>query len=257
MTEFNPQELQYDVGETCSTNEMCIDCCVSTMKQSDWGRMLAKNKPRYEDFWGGKKSRWEDLEEFKRLIGDDVDPVMHGPYQAINVAIPMIESQNSDDSRQSFTREEGKLLILGHIWHDVHEGVSGDVAYPDKTDQTYEDELELNLTAVKDILCLKDCDPFLAEYRGVVGDLQQISFAGRAFTAGEWCGYMMTGLKAWSLRNHLPLNEEQRKAMEIMGREVTLGIVDKVAEYAEEFTLCAELIIKNEVALEEMVKSLP
>lgn len=251
---FNPNELKYDTSETCDPSEQCIDCIIRSMRNSYEGRLLASNQPRYEDFWGGKKSTWEDLERFKRFMGNDVDPVLHGPHQAEFVAIPMITAQNAAANYQPFTREEGKLLVIAHCFHDLHEGLTGDIAYPDKTNQTYEDELEVNLECVQKVMFLPADDDFLRRYRGVVGDLEGWSFAGRAFSAGEWCGYFLTGLRAWSMRKHMDLSDDERQAAEIMGREVTLSIIKKVAQAADEFVYCRELLDRSAYALEEMQK---
>lgn len=250
MEKYNVKELLYCSSERCEPIGMCVECAIQNLKDSPEGRLLADNPMRYEQFWGGKKSTLEDQGLFRIALGEDVDPLLHGAYQAQNIAIPMIEMQNSDPDKESFSQEEAKLLVLGHVFHDAHEGISGDVAYPDKTQQTYEDELKLNLEVVQKVL--RADDEFMDKYRGVVGDLEGWSYAGRAFAAGEYCGYLSTGLKAWSLRNHSSFTLGEQAALETMGRDVTLFILPKVRLHAEEFAYCSYLVNSNAFALAEM-----
>lgn len=249
MSEFNPLEIEF--CQDCET-DMCKNHAVELLKNSRYGELLQNNPPRYADFWGGKKSSWDDIEKFKWLVGPDVDPLMHGVHQAETVALPMIQMQNTAYMCQPFTREEGKMLYLGHILHDAHEGISGDIAFPDKTKQTYEDELKLNLEVVADIMGFEPDDDWMRRYRAIVGDLQGWSFAGRAFEVGEKIGYLQTGLRVWAMRNHTELTDNEKKAAELMGREVCLGAVDAVNKGAKEFVYADYFLLSNAGALREM-----
>lgn len=246
---FNPLELEF--CQDCET-DMCRNHAVELLKNSRYGELLAQNEPRFKDFWGGKKSRWDDIEKFKWLVGNDVDPLMHGAHQADTVALPMITMQNSAYQAQPFTRAEAKMLYLGNIFHDAHEGLTGDIAAPDKTAQTYEDELKINLEVVADILGFEPEDDFMRRYRGVVGDLNNWSFAGRAFNIGEKIGYFQTGLRVWAMRNHEDLSDSEKAAAEQMGREVCLACIPAIQRAAHEFIYCDWVLLSNAVALDEM-----
>lgn len=246
MSEFNPKSLEYCDTLDCDTFGMCIDCVVRRLENSYEGRLLAWNPPRYA------KWVWEDKDRFKQFMGPDVDPFGHGPHQARAVAIPMVELQNMTPGYRPFTKDEAKMLVLGHTLHDAHEGLTGDVAYPDKTAQTYEDELKVNLETIRTVLGLPNEDPFIASYRAVVGDLESWSFAGRAFAAGEYCGYFLTGMRAWAMRGHSGLDPNEAALCEDMGREVVSSARRKLESNAHEFAFCQYLLDAHKVALGEI-----
>lgn len=239
---YNAKELEFC---TSCEADLCMRCAIDKLKNSRYGRLLYNNPPRF-GAWA-----WDNKARFREYMGPDIDPVMHGPHQAVNVALPMVELQNKGYFRR-FTREEAKILFLAHILHDAHEGISGDVPAPQKTLQSNLDELELNQTVVADIL---GDSPFLPHLREVM-DPRSYSFVGRAFQAGELCGYFLTGLRAWALRNHADLSPEEREKCEDMGRVVILADVSKLAAY-DEYAFVNWLISGNRVAIEEVKDTRP
>lgn len=246
--EYQPGEVQYCLN--CET-DYCGDCIQSTMERSYEGRLLAAMEPRFNAFM------WEDVEKFKKYMGDDVDPVKHGIYQATHVALPFIEHQNSMPWFKSFTQEEAKMLYLANVAHDWHEGLEAlnrgattDVEAPKKTDEIYEAELELNLEVVKSIL--HPTDEWLQSYRAVVGDLKGWSHAGRAFNCIERCGYFLTGMKAWSMRNHEDLDDDERLKCREMGHATMTFNLPVLDEYSREFAYPGFLLRVNESVIRSL-----
>jgi len=242
MMEYSPKEQQYCTG--CE-KDLCVGCVQETIALSYEGRLLKSNKPRYEAF------HWEDLDRFRAYLGDDVDPLKHGMYQAKEIAIPFIEFQNTFDGYTDFTQEQAKMLIIGNVLHDLHEGITGDIPEPDKNHQTAVDELEVNLECVKNVL--HPSKEWLEAYRAVVGDIEGWSFAGRAFNAIERCGYFLSGVKAWNLRNHNELDDDEKAQSRAMG----FGCIERQAphllELGKEFAYCWWLIKANETAVKQVV----
>lgn len=245
MEKFNPSELKYCEG---CVNDICIDCTVDAIKQSDYGKLLSDMGPRFGMF------QWEDEARFRQYLGNDVDPLLHGIHQAEFVALPFIELQNSSPDHRPFTREEAKMLLIGNVLHDAHEGLPeiGDVPYPEKKKrgkEWYEFELETNLRVVSEILSEEPESGFMKAYRATVGDLENWSFAGRAFNAIEMCGYSLTGLRAWSLRNHSELSPEEQEKSATLGREVLTKNMPVLKDY-KDFPYAAHLLRVHENALD-------
>ncbi len=245
MENFNPQELQFCSSNTCEVYGKCLDCIVLNASATKEGQMLEANPPRYS-LW-----TWEDEGLFRVVFGEDVDPLRHGIYQAKHIALPMIEMQNQKDGRRRrrFTKQEAKLLLLAHTVHDLHEGITGDIPAPQKNDDINRSELEVNQQVVASMLNLSPDDPFMGELREVMAEGD--SFLSRAFSVGEQCGYFLTGVKAWSLRNHQSLTAEQREKCEDMGRQVSLSAFPSLLE-GFEFPYCDRLLEQNAIALGEM-----
>jgi hypothetical protein len=241
---YSTQELKYCAD---CTHDYCSDCVVSLLNQSEYGRLLQEMPPRFAYF------AWDDADRFKAYLGNDVDPFKHGEYQAEHVAIPFIEHQNSSPWHQPFSRAEAKMLVIGNVLHDAHEGICGDVALPEKDDDVYEAELRTNLEVVSELMGLQHNSDFMKSYRAIVGDLKGWSHAGRAFNAIERCGYFLTGVKAWSLRNHSELDYEEQMKCREMGHAVITNNVPVLAEYSREFAYPAELLRIHEVAINEVI----
>lgn len=235
--EFNPKELEFCEG-ACEVPNVCLDCLVQNLDQRQEGQLLREKVGVRYGNWA-----WDDHQRMIQYI-PDCDPVFHGIYQARNIALPMIE-------RGHFSRAEAKLLMIAHTLHDAHEGIWGDIPKPLKTRQNDEQELELNVEIVSSLINEPVDSEFMRDYRRVVGDLDGETHLGRAFSAGEQLGYFLTGIRAWSLRNHNALTEEERGKCEDMGRVVALSCVEKLAAL-EEFPLCGDLLEQHAWALREM-----
>lgn len=251
---FSPEELSWCETDTCEVWGACSDCLLSSLKRTREGQALAAMGPRFSNFY------WEDLGAFRKYMGPDVDPVMHGFHQAEVVAKEMVRHQNSEAAHGRyfpFNKEEAKLLYLANVAHDWHEGVYhlGDVPAPKKTREGMEEELELNLTVTASVLGLKENDPWILKYRGVVGDFEQWSPVGRAFAVGEQIGYFLTGLRAWGMRNHTELDSTQREQCGIMGKEVCLTAAEKMVPYCTEFAYVSFVLDSNAKALEQMYRA--
>lgn len=247
MENYNPKDLRYCTG--CeSVASSCLECNYQTILGRPEARLLRENVGvRFSAF------AWEDTERFKHYLGDDMDPVKHGYHQALEVALPFIEFQNAFDDYPSFTEEEAKMLMLANVFHDVHEGVSGDVPEPEKTLQSNIAELELNLRITASILGEDVNSPFMQRYRSVMGDFEGWSLAGRAFAAIERCGYFQSGINAWSLRNHSELDDEEKLKCREMGHAVLNKNTPILTELGKEFPYCWWLLKTNEATLGQVL----
>lgn len=190
--------------------------------------LLGNNPPRYHGFL------WEDVDRFREYFGPDVDPIEHGRHQAETVAIPFVEADY-------FTVEEGNLLVLTNLVHDYHEGVTGDILYPDKTVESDRAELEVSQNILK-----KFMTPELVEQIGkVMGDFEGETRLGRAFSAIEQIGYCTTGLKAWRGRSRQDFTPEERGKCYSMGKNVVQGSSEALEGYQKEFPYVSKFLHNN------------
>lgn len=243
MSQFNPKSLEFCTN--CETDR-CVPCVVDDAINSEEGQLLMQNPPRYGDFM------WHNEDRFRNYMGNDVDPLMHGPYQAVNVAIPMIEAQNSNLRYEPFTKVEAKLLVMAHVVHDFHEGLTGDIPAPQKTEQTALSELEINQQVVSKILGLSVEHPFMTDLKQIMGDTQGHTKLGRAFNVSEQIGYFQTGLKAWSLKDHQKLTPAERAESKRMGHDVVIYSYQKIKNGATEFAYCRDLLVTNYAVVREI-----
>lgn len=243
MERYNVKEVEFCEG--CNV-DLCGPCAFNALRDSRYGDMLKNNPPRF--------GRWafEDNQRFIKLLGHDVDPLKHGLHQAYEVAIPFIEAQNNSPWHKPFTPAEAKILFLGNILHDAHEGVTGDVALPDKTLASDMEEQLINMTVVAEILGLSQDDPFLKHYESVVWDLEGWSHAGRAFKAIEAVGYVETGLKAWAARNHADLDDDERAKVADMGHAVLTLDTPLLTPYIGEFVYVANVYHRAKTQLDQL-----
>ena len=251
MENFNPSQEMYCQSD-CEIASKCLDCVQQDMAASKEGVLLANNPPRYA------KWHFEDVGLFRVVMGEDVDPLLHGIYQAKNVALPMIEMQNQMDGRRRrrFSKEEAKLLLLTHVLHDYHEGITGDIAADDKTSDINRNELRVNQQLVARLYNLEADHPFLLKMWETMDetgfDENGDSFVNRAFHAGEQCGYFLTGIKAWSLREHKSLTSEEQAKCKDMGIKVASAAARHLLDNMSDFKYCDYLLGAHAVALGEI-----
>lgn len=238
MSEFSPREAEF--CQSCDPAGMCVNCLEYKMYATHEGQLLNQNPPRYINF------AWEDQRRFREYLGADVDPLLHGPYQAREVAIPMIEHQNL--YTEPFSWEETKLLVIAHTLHDYHEGVTGDIPFPQKTPEGDAAELELNASLVAKILHVED-EGWMGRYKDTLAGKDKV---GRAFDCGEKIGYFLTGLKAWHLRVHQGLTQDERDKSAVMGRDVCASALGHMLRHSAEFSYPDHLIEIHQHAIEQM-----
>lgn len=202
----------------------CAPCVIEDFQQLPEYHLLQANDPRYG------KWLWDNKQKFREWFGDDVDPVEHGRHQAEHIAIPLIEYQNREGG-QMFTDREAKLLVLTNLVHDYHEGITGDLPAPDKTEDFHKMELRANQEIIS-----KFMDGFLVmDIEKVMGDFEGKTFVGRAFNAVENLGYFETGIKAWLFKDHPALSVEERGKCYAMGNQVISASVEALEPYRNEF----------------------
>lgn len=219
-----------------------MECGQDDIEASPAGRLLGAIGVRYSAF------AWDDQEKFKRYLGDDVDPVKHGYYQAINVAIPLVRSQNLG-TRRSFTYDEAKDLVLTNLYHDVHEAYTGDIPYPDKTRES--DLAELRVS--RDTLAELGIHPALNQrVNRTMGDFDGETFVGGAFSLGEHIGYLETGLKAWALRESPMLTSEEKERSRDMGIKVVSSAIPKVVEEKWRYSYSVDTLMKYTPQIREV-----
>jgi hypothetical protein len=218
----------------------CVPCVERDFAQLPEHTLLQENDPRYG------KWLWEDKQKFKEWFGDDVDPVEHGRHQAEHVAIPLIEHQEKYGN--SFTWREAKLLVMSNIVHDYHEGITGDLPAPEKTEEFHALELEANQHILDKFL-----DKALTnDIRKVMGDFEGKTVVGRAFNAIENLGYFETGIKAWYFKDHPALSAEEKGKSYSMGLNVVRASVQSLEAYRQEFPYVDYQLFTHRRALREI-----
>lgn len=116
------------------------------IKDTGYWDKLVNLDPRFSSVYDG----FIGMRYFSALIGRDVIPEQHGPFQAITVALPMLEAQKATPDLPQFPLELEDTFVAHHVQHDDHEGEEAylrnstkDVAHLNKTAQIRLDEFEL------------------------------------------------------------------------------------------------------------------
>jgi len=190
-----------------------LDCLMEWARDAGVGQALYDNVGVRYGIWA-----WDDQEKMREYI-HDCDPFRHGLHQAKVVATPFIQVEGD------FTKEESKMLLMANVLHDFHEYLDGDVDAQTKTRESDEKELETNLAVVGRILGLEPDDPFLKDYRGVIGDFEGWSRVGRAFHDIEFCGYFLTSVRAWHLKDSPELTPEEQDKCRAMALQCSAWAV--------------------------------
>lgn len=246
MGEFNVQQVEF-CGD-CH-GDLCKTCAIDMLAESNYGQLLRENVGARYKMWA-----WTDQRHFIEVMGPDVDPVLHGAHQAETVVKPFVEFQNISN-RPHFTYEEANLLYVTNLLHDAHEGLTGDIPKPQKTPESDAEELRVNRQVVSDLMGWHPGHPLLEGMQQVMGDVNGTTRIGRAFEAIERCGYLQTGLRAWSMRNHAQLNFSERLRTVAMGRIVSLDSASHLEKYANEFPYVDHLLSTSAPARQEMAHS--
>lgn len=220
----------------------CLECGQEEIADSPAGRLLGAIGVRYSAF------AWDDQEKFKRYLGDDVDPVVHGYYQAVNVAIPFVKAQNEGRNR-SFTYDEAKDLVLANLYHDVHEAYTGDIPYPDKTRESDEAELKVSYSTLAELGMHPNLN---GRINRVMGDFDGETFVGRAFNLVEHIGYLETGLKAWNLRDCPTLTQDEKDRSREMGLKVVASAIPKITDYKWTHSYVGDVLMSNIANIREV-----
>lgn len=237
--EFSPEQLEGCQG--CDLSR-CLGCSQREIESSDMGDLLGAIGVRYSKF------AWKNQRKFKNYLGDDVDPVKHGAYQAKHVAIPLIEAQNNSDKRH-FTFDEAKDLVLANVYHDVHEGLTGDIPQPEKTRESDIAEMAINKKVLEEL----GVHSVLAyKMHQILSDHEGETFTGRAHQLVENLGYLATGLRAWQIRDFPVLNGEERKSCREMGLQVAPSAANRVLGFTDEFAYAGQFLEENNSRLRSM-----
>lgn len=245
MERYNVNQIEF--CDDCR-DDVCRPCATDIMENSEYGRLLReKVQARYSNWW------WPDLERFKELMGPDVDPVLHGPHQAEMVVKPFVEFQNLTDDPFEYT--EANLLYITNLFHDAHEGVTGDIPKPLKTPESDAEELRVNKNVVMDLMAWPEDHYLLQGMQQIMGDVGGTTRLGRAFEAIERCGYLQTGLRAWSMRHHDNLSYQEKFQSMQMGRIVSLDSTAHLLNFAGEFPYVEYLLNTSAPARQEMAQA--
>lgn len=248
---MNPEKFNVQQIEFCGDchGDLCKTCAIDMLAESNYGQLLRENVGARYKMWA-----WSDQARFIEVMGPDVDPVLHGAHQAETVVKPFVEFQNVSD-RPHFTYEEANLLYITNLLHDAHEGLTGDIPKPDKTPESDAQELRINRQVVSELMGWRNGHPLLEGMQQIMGDVAGTTRIGRAFEAIERAGYLQTGLRAWSMRNHSQLNFSERFRTVAMGRIVSLDSAAHLLKYANEFPYVDHLLSTNAPALQEMAQT--
>lgn len=243
-TGYNVQQIEF--CHDCD-KDLCGTCATEMLEDSNYGELLRRNvQARYKMWW------WPDLKRFKEAMGPDVDPVLHGPHQAETVVKPFVEFQNVSD-RPHFTYEEANLLYITNLLHDSHEGLTGDVPKPQKTVESDAEELRVNRQVVSELMGWRNGHPLLEGMQAIMGDMAGETRMGRAFEAIERAGYLQTGLRAWSMRNHSQLSRAEKQQTIEMGRIVSQDSAKHLERFASEFPYANHVLQTSAPARAEML----
>lgn len=116
------------------------------IKKTGYWNRLASLDPRFSSVYDG----FIGTHYFKALVGRDVVPEQHGPFQAVTVALPMLEAQKAAPDLPQFPTELEDTFVAHHVQHDDHEGEEAylrgstkDVAHLAKTERSRKEEFEL------------------------------------------------------------------------------------------------------------------
>ncbi len=173
-----------------------------------------------------------DLDKFRELMGMDVDPYEHGPYQTRTVTVPLLNRQRNTDSF-GVTKLTRSLILPYSITHDDHEGTHAkiehrkkDVAYTDQTlenkqrewitweEVTIETHGDISTTAHR-----KNCRKF-------AGPQASMSERKLLWDSIERIGYFLTAMRGWQVYQHEPglLKAERdtikKLAIDVFGRHI-------------------------------------
>lgn len=177
---------------------------------------LMNNPPRFHG------DLWDDVAKFKELLGPDVDPLQHGPYQARTVAIPAIDLQAEAQASgyPQINEMMARYFVAHHVIHDDHEGVTGDVLFPAKTPEIKEAEFEVWKQVVTDVYG-EDRVAGLRYFGNVFERGHETTLAARLWDVSERLGYMATGERAFELAINEPgLSFEERQRSLTMATRV-------------------------------------
>lgn len=231
---------------------------------SRYAQLLIMSPPRFETF------AWDDVDKFRHLFGDDIDPMQHGPYQARTVAIPLVEMQleiGDDDQSQnlSMSIDEAHSFVAYHVSHDDHEGLVGDTPLPEKTVKSEDDDFLIWADMFNEIYQPQDTDEFVALARKfAVKNFDQR--LGLLWDVSERIGYVSTALQAYRLAtNSSGLTDHERNSAMIMAQNVSGGSLAIIEDarasipYADKFISDCQPAISGicralEISLEDLIR---
>ncbi len=176
------------------------------------GRVL-KGASRYDLY---REKAGLSHEAWQRLLGRDVNNLLHMPYTADLAA--HLERRRTPEN-PSIVRGRKLKAAIGH---DNGEAITGDILYIHKTDNHFSIEKEAFLGHITEFYASPDTQTEMAEIAENI-IFNDESEEGREFNMVEQLGYLQTSLKAWAVIRHG--NAESRAGIE----EGTLTDEDKVA----------------------------
>lgn len=212
------------------------------IQQTPYWTSLVGLEPRYSRFHSGRI----DPAEFIELMGHDVVPQLHGPYQARTIAIPLIEAQQEcGHPEEALSRELFQSFVAYHVLHDDHEGEearlrgdNADLPHPLKTAETEAAEFTIWTTIHQEL--------FLQNATSEIAKIKEIT-AHKTWDISERLGYLATGLQAAHVARHnTEISDSSRKVF----RQLARGVVERqvpVIEQARNSIALADIILMQTV----------
>ncbi|MDQ2972916.1 MAG: hypothetical protein M3Q79_00330 [bacterium] len=157
--------------------------------------MLNINPPRFSG------DLWSDEAKFREKFGPDVNPLKHGPYQARTIAIPAVDLQQQasiSGGYSGLSDPVANYFVAYHVVHDDHEGITGDVLLPDKTQAICDEEFEVWQKLMKNVYGTNTAAG-LIYYGGIFDHGNKDHFLPKLWQVSEKLGYIATGLRAYEL----------------------------------------------------------
>ncbi len=205
-----------------------IDNLRQPFMDTPYAESLSSMEPRF------KRYHWDDLEKFKAFLGDDVDPLKHGPYQAVTVGIPMVDAQEQGPADCPQLPEGfADLFITHHAQHDDHEGehsvrknMTHDVPYAEQTTENRIAEYELWKQIQAETFGNAEAREHASRISTFASPDAPDSFLKQFWDVSESVGYLLTVLRAWNISSCSTdvTGEERRRAkrlaIEVFGRQM-------------------------------------
>ncbi|MDQ3093979.1 MAG: hypothetical protein M3Q70_02255 [bacterium] len=188
--------------------------------------MLNANPPRFSG------DLWDDEDKFREKFGPDVNPLKHGPYQARTIAIPAVDLQQQASSNGGYSGlsdPTANYFVAYHVVHDDHEGVTGDVLLPNKTQEICDQEFEVWQTIMKDVYG-SNTAAGLIYYGGIFDHGDRDRFLPKLWHISEQLGYIATGLRAYELgeQDDELTSDERQQSLAMATRVVARNLPDVV-----------------------------
>lgn len=221
---------------------------------SEYAELLINMRPRYSGH-----IRCPD-ERFVEIMGPDVNPFLHGPFQAETIALPMLRSQKAATGLRQLPRPLGDPFIAHHIQHDDHEGLyaqhtktNADIAAHDKTDSIHDQEFQLWCSIHQELFP----DTFADHYSLIEkfeGNSSKEEFPALFWRISEHAGYLATGFQAAHMANNSEdLSDAERAMCRSLAADVRRRQTGELEQARSQIAWVDDVLLKT-TAIRDLIK---